>query len=219
MGTIQYFDTKGLDDKIIINPQWIVDVMACVVTVKESVIEDGKLYHKDLQQIWKNYDESLHEWMLNLTEEFDLTFRLNAQNMNIVPCLLPEKEPDYKWPDLSEIKTVKLKEFKVIYKFIYLPAGLFNRLQVRLYQYSDSSIIWKNGSLLNKNNHIALVTQSKDSSIHIKVQGIKPENIIFIIHEVIEVLINESFQGIQYDYRLLIFLCYKTFRRVAVQHY
>jgi hypothetical protein len=31
-------------------------------------------------------------------------------------------------------------------------------------------------------------------------KGLKPENIIFIIHEVIEALINESFQGIKYDF-------------------
>lgn len=174
--------------------------MACVVTIKESVIQEGKLYHQYLKNIWHNYDEDLHEWMLNLTEVFDLTFRVNNQKMNIVPCLLPEKEPDYKWPDLNENKKVKLKEYKVFYYFAYLPAGLFNRLQVRLYQYSDNSIIWKNGSFLSKNNHIALVTQNKKSTIQIKVQGIKPENIIFIIHEVIETLINESFQGIEYDY-------------------
>ena len=147
--------------------------MACVVTVKESAIKDGRLHHQDLSKIWWNYDEALHNWMLNLTEVFDLTFRVPNKEMNIVPCLLPEQEPDFEWPNVSEVNenaSVKLKEFKVVYQFVYLPAGLFNRLQVRLFQYNDVTI-WKYGSLLNKNNHIALVTQTKKSSIQIKVQG------------------------------------------------
>jgi len=147
--------------------------MACVVTVKESFIENGRLNHKDLSKIWSNYDETLHNWMLNLTEVFDLTFRVSNKEMNIVPCLLPEQEPEFEWQNLKDVNEndlVKLKEFKVVYQFVYLPAGLFNRLQVRLFQYNDV-VIWKYGSLLHKNNHIALVTQTKKSSIQIKVQG------------------------------------------------
>lgn len=63
--------------------------MACVVSVKNSAITDGRLFHKDLSTIWKKYDPSLHKWMLYLTEIFDLTFPVSDQNMNIVPCLLP----------------------------------------------------------------------------------------------------------------------------------
>ena len=176
--------------------------MACVVSVKESPIIDGKLYHRNIKDIWKSYDKSLHDWMLKLTEIFDLTFPIptSEEKLNIVPCLLPDTEPQYEWPDISEKKSLKIKDYKVVYNFVYLPAGLFNRIQVRLYQYGDNSIIWKTGSFLRKNNHIALIVQSDQSSIEIKVQGIKPENIIFVIHEVIETLINESFHGIQYDY-------------------
>ena len=87
-----------------------------------------------------------------------------------------------------------------MYHFAYIPGGLFNRMQVRLYNYADNSIIWKNGSLLKKNNHLALINQLKNSMITVKVQGSKPENIIFLIHEVIETLINDFFHGIKYDY-------------------
>ena len=39
MGTIQYFDNEFLRDHVVINPQWIVNVMACVVSVKNSAIK------------------------------------------------------------------------------------------------------------------------------------------------------------------------------------
>lgn len=39
LGTIQHFENEFLKDKIVINPQWIVDVMACVVSVHETAIK------------------------------------------------------------------------------------------------------------------------------------------------------------------------------------
>lgn len=53
LGSLQYFEITGLKDKIVINPQWIVDVMACVVSVKKTDIVEGKPpknKHKNLHQ-------------------------------------------------------------------------------------------------------------------------------------------------------------------------
>ena len=208
LGSLQYFEINGLKDKVVINPQWIVDIVSCVVSVKNTPIVDGRLEYEDLPKIFHKYDSSLYSWILKLTEEFDLTFPVIKNNnktpsMNIIPCLLPDIEPNLNlsFDNNSNINNlVKTKEFKVIYTFDYLPAGLFNRIQVRLFHYGDNSNIWKNGSLLIKNNHKALIRQSDKSTIDIKVIGVKPENIIFLIHEVIETLITESFNGIKYDY-------------------
>ncbi len=38
-----------------------------------------------------------------------------------------------------------------------------------------------------------------DQHIVIKIQGIRPDNILFLIHEVFEGLVNESFFGVTYD--------------------
>ena len=173
--------------------------MACVISARKTEVENGKLIHNQIGQVWRNYDPSLHKWILHLTEAFDLTFPVPEKNMNIVPCLLPNKEPpNLEWPNIFNNNTTKLIEMKVSYKFTYIPSGLFNRLQVRLYQYGDSAVIWNSGSLLKKNNHQALIVQTKNQSIQIKVQGVKPQNIIFVIHEAIEILIQESFNTINY---------------------
>jgi hypothetical protein len=94
IGSLSYFDNKTLKDRVIIDPQWIVDVMSCVVSIKENVIKDGRLLHKDINEIWDKYDSNLQEWLLKLTEEFDLTFPVLQKQVNIVPCLLPEKQPE-----------------------------------------------------------------------------------------------------------------------------
>ena len=37
LGTVQYFDNEFLRGNIVINPQWIVDVMACVVSINSPI--------------------------------------------------------------------------------------------------------------------------------------------------------------------------------------
>ena len=56
--------------------------------------QDGRLHHDHIAEVWKDYPNNLHSWMLRLTEEFDLTFPLTSEKTNLVPCLLPEKEPE-----------------------------------------------------------------------------------------------------------------------------
>ncbi|CAG5122482.1 unnamed protein product, partial [Candidula unifasciata] len=95
LGTVQYFENEFLRDQVVINPQWIVNVMSCVVSVKNSPIQEnhGKFLHKDMPVIWESYPPELHRWLLLLTEEFDLTFPLPDEDINIVPCLLPHEVP------------------------------------------------------------------------------------------------------------------------------
>ena len=44
LGSLQYFTTEYLKSKVVVNPQWIVDVMACVVSVKNSPIHVSTVY-------------------------------------------------------------------------------------------------------------------------------------------------------------------------------
>ena len=46
LGAAQFFDTDFLRSLVVIYPQWIVDVMACLVTVHEGVVKVCKLILK-----------------------------------------------------------------------------------------------------------------------------------------------------------------------------
>ena len=50
--------------------------------------------HSDIPIVWKDYNPNLHKWLLCLKEDFDLTFHLPKEPVNIVPCLLPTEEPE-----------------------------------------------------------------------------------------------------------------------------
>ena len=39
LGSLQYFENQFLKSKVVIDPQWIVDVMACVVSVHDTPIQ------------------------------------------------------------------------------------------------------------------------------------------------------------------------------------
>ncbi len=160
------------------------------------------------------------------------------QNLNLVPCLMPETpsfpinwsselDDNHQQTNLtstanslfsfnntansvvrSRASEVK-RETKIAYDFDYLPAGLFNRAQVRLFQITDNKMIWRYGSLLKKNNHLALITRA-DNQIMVQAKGIQPENLIFLIHEVIETLIAESFNGVGYDFSFPCPDCYEN---------
>uniref|UniRef100_K1PTH6 non-specific serine/threonine protein kinase n=1 Tax=Magallana gigas TaxID=29159 RepID=K1PTH6_MAGGI len=202
LGTVQYFDTDFLRDKVVVDPQWIVNVMACVVSVRASVIQrnDGRFEHSQLDTVWEKFAPDLRPWLLSLTEEFDLTYPLPGQQLNIVPCLLPLEPPEeFQWPELDRLDD-SVHENKIVYRFVYLPGGLFNRLQVRLFNFSDGKMIWKKGSFLQKNQHLALIQQDSDSQLTVTVQGPRPENILFLIHETLESLITESYHGVSYDF-------------------
>ena len=47
---------------------------------------------------------------------------------------------------------------------------------------------------------LSLCPVFRDSELIITVQGPRPENVIFLVHEVFEGLISESFRGVTYDY-------------------
>ena len=200
LGTIQYFRTDFLKDRVIIDPQWIVDVMACVVSVKKTgAVNDGRLSHVIIPKVWRKYPPHLHQWLLKLTETFDLTFPIKNEATSIVPCLLPEQPAKaIEWPSLLD--NPDHRQTRLVFSFKYLPTGLFNRVQVRLCQFSDEALIWRRGSLLTKNQNCCLLTQPNATSIDVKVQGPCPENIAFLIMEVVDTLIYEAFQGVQPDY-------------------
>ena len=54
LGTVQYFDNEFLRDNIVINPQWIVDVMACVVSINSPIQVHYQYLHREYTQKLQN---------------------------------------------------------------------------------------------------------------------------------------------------------------------
>jgi len=97
-GVIVHFDdiTCGLNDLVILDPQWIIDLLASVITLKHSYAKDGAsglilgweltnilllclgiLPIESLPQIWREYPREQYEWLLRLLEKFEISFRVD----------------------------------------------------------------------------------------------------------------------------------------------
>ena len=113
---------------VILDPRWLQNVMATVISTKSSFIRDGILKHSTLLHIWKppDYPSHLHGYILSILEKFEIMFHLNdskftnedapklegetpeggssligSDQMSLLPSLLPERQPkDFEnlWP-------------------------------------------------------------------------------------------------------------------------
>ena len=76
LGNILYFDNIPLlKDLVILDPQWLFNVMATIFTTKHRwVRKTGVLKPEVLTHIWKNYPTHLHPKLLMLLEKFEVAY-------------------------------------------------------------------------------------------------------------------------------------------------
>jgi C-terminal of Roc, COR, domain len=76
VGLICHFndDTNDLRNLVVINPQWLVNVMSSVITFTHNFVRNGVLDHKHLSTIWKGYDERMHATLLRLLQKFEVAY-------------------------------------------------------------------------------------------------------------------------------------------------
>jgi len=155
LGTIVWFNDKGLRDTIIVDPQWITKTFATVVSLKTGFVKDGLLRYDDLPQLWKppTYPSHLHPKLITMLEKFQVMCRLSATGDRLlIPCLLPDKTPPDNithkhWPEHENIPQAGRT-----YSFEFVPLGFFSRLIVRFLatQSFTPLLYWKEGIVLAK---------------------------------------------------------------------
>jgi hypothetical protein len=138
VGSLIWFNQSSLRDLVILDPQWLSNVMASIISFKSNW-KNGVLHHPNLPIIWKNYPESLHKVLLGILEKFEVVFPIKGQEgASVVPTMLPD-DPTERYNELSN-RVVNEKLFERIertYKFDFLPLGFFARLIVRIYHTTE----------------------------------------------------------------------------------
>ncbi len=76
-----------LNELVILNPQWIADLMSTIITIKHSFAKDGVLMESDLPQIWRDYPTAMYDALLNLLEKFEVAYRLRNSNLIVSPAI------------------------------------------------------------------------------------------------------------------------------------
>ena len=153
---VHFNETLELDNMVILDPQWLIDVFQRVITVKgydhiEKNVEElwlqletGILDERLLDHEWKPLFDSqeLRKSLIALMERFCLLCPWPSDNANkkyLVPSMLRSPPTD----DVLEfLSSVQIPSLFVRFESGRVPSGLFSRLVVLFYQMSKTQ--WKN---------------------------------------------------------------------------
>jgi hypothetical protein len=70
--------SAALRELVVIDPQFLADVMSGVVTFNHRLVKSGILQHSDLPQIWQKFPVEVHPSLLELLETFEIAYVVGA---------------------------------------------------------------------------------------------------------------------------------------------
>ncbi|EGC33244.1 hypothetical protein DICPUDRAFT_49056 [Dictyostelium purpureum] len=159
LGIILHFDTPTLRNLVVLDPQWLADVMSSLITFSHNWIKKGILNHSELVAVWGGkYDQSLWPLLLKLLEKFEVSYELPNVQKSLIPSLLPEEPEgevlsikDKEWLSLPQaIESGRCQIFGCDYNFNFMPLGFFARLLLRILLINGIEVrtYWRNGVLV-----------------------------------------------------------------------
>ncbi|GAM17642.1 hypothetical protein SAMD00019534_008170 [Acytostelium subglobosum LB1] len=165
LGIILHYNTPSLKHLVVLDPQWLADVMSSLITFSHNWIKKGILVHNELTSIWGGrYDPSLWPVLLKILEKFEVAYelpgRVEVEGRSLIPSLLPE-EPELEilkiiereWMPTADLVETKqnVHFFGRDYNFEFMPLGFFSRLLLRILHISGIIVktYWRNGILLD----------------------------------------------------------------------
>ena len=211
-GALLYFDDdkeEDLRDLVILNPQFLAEIMAQIITFRHHWVKKGRLKCDDIPQILLRYESQMIDPILSLLMRFQIIYKIKETGDYLVPYLLPEEAPPIlrNWESNTAIDEYELRR---TFAFSFLPTGFFGRTIVRILYIKDVECIetWRNGVLIRYFNQRGLIVFNPETgriviSIRRPKSSISSQLLIRII-EVIESLINGYYPKLREDTRRLV---------------
>ncbi|KAK3590784.1 hypothetical protein CHS0354_038722 [Potamilus streckersoni] len=155
IGTVLYFSVEGLREKIMLDPQWIIDALKSLITAEDFIRQKplitrkwyefkdkGKLTYELLDVIWsKEKSPEFHDnkdYLLLLMEKLNIVARpksysqdgkqVKVENYFLAPCMLREATP---MAVISPLPQPHMESSSVLcFAFVenFLPSPIFHRL-------------------------------------------------------------------------------------------
>ena len=131
-GSLLHYDDRrhNLHELYFVDPRWLCDMMATIVTVKErnSFIQQGILHKKHLPFLFKDqkFLQQYFNQYLTLLDQFEIAIPLSQDHM-LVPSMLPEEIPS----DLVEHEKPVHSRI-IIFNAANTPPGFWSRLLSRI---------------------------------------------------------------------------------------
>jgi hypothetical protein len=177
LGTIVYFSDvrQGLDNFIVLDPQWLTSLLATLITTKKNFVKKGILELTELVHVWRapQFPSYLHDQILALLESFGVLHRLRSNplcslsNLDqarqrsftssrntpisisgmcvLIPCLLCPDKPTNWETQWQSLRSRNTKCYERVYRYSFLPLGMFARLVSGVLEFTNPILFYANG--------------------------------------------------------------------------
>jgi len=182
LGSILHFSSDPvLKETIMLKPDWATKAVYLIVDSLEVANNFGRTSYPQMQEIWVSNDfKTKHAELLQLMKKFEICFSVTneADEFYIIPKLLKVDEPDF-------LEFNGNNELKLEYHYVFMPAGIFTRLMVRLHNnILNEESFWRNGVVLKdkRSKTFALIENKPlDRKIILKISGEDKQGLLSII--------------------------------------
>ncbi|KXZ51175.1 hypothetical protein GPECTOR_13g662 [Gonium pectorale] len=193
-GDVLHFEhVPGLEDAMVLRPQWLADVMAHAITL--------------LGEVSPNHAEGL----LTLLENFSMMHSIDKDTA-LVPPLLPDlsaaRSVDIFYEKLQSAEQSpgfpRWRCWAADYVYSYAPDALLCRLLCRVFALPNLEVLeaWRFGAVMRRNGHLAMIAEAPGMArnvVHVMVCGPKPENLGCLVSAKLKDLLAEAFPGVKLE--------------------
>lgn len=200
---IHYGDDDGLDDFVVLQPEWLTKAIGYVLEDRDARQAGGIIQHARLSELWeqRGYTRELHPYFLRLMEKFDISYRLQGGNSSLVPQLVPHEEPQdvWRWHEGLGHRIVTLR------CTMQTPApGLIAWLTARHHRDSTGKH-WRNGVVLRSERYDSdalFRSNSRGNVLDLLVSAPSPDYYFHTLRDGLELLLSQRWPGLRYTLRV-----------------
>ncbi|HEX4613320.1 MAG TPA: COR domain-containing protein, partial [Urbifossiella sp.] len=190
LGVLLYYgDVDGLEDVVVLRPDWLTGAIARVLDDAEVLKNRGVLDHDRLPELWAKYEASLHPFLHAVMEQFDICCRDKKEAWSLVGEKVPHERP-------TDAPVPTGHQIRLVYKFDDEPPGLMPWLIVRSYRFTANRH-WRLGAYLTHDQHGALVEFDRGSrQLSLTVHGANPMYFFALLQDGVEQVL-PRWEGLQ----------------------
>ena len=208
---IYYGDDLGLKEIIVLNPEWLTKAISYVLEDKATKDSGGILDHARLKEIWQDrdggqvYPARYHAYFLRLMEKFDVSYRLEGDELHsLVAQLVPHERPILPWQPRTQ-PPAGIRMLALVCRLSEPVQGLIPWLTVRHHR-ASTGLHWRRGVFLrhpiNAYASEALLELRHPRELAVEVRAPSPDLYFNVLRDSIEDLINRRWPGISDAYSL-----------------
>lgn len=209
LGQIVYYaEDEGLKDIVVLNPEWLTKAISYVLEDQATRDASGVLDHVRLKEIWQDradgpsYAGKYHRYFLRLMEKFDISYRIEDDELHsIVAQLVPHGRPELPW-DLRSSPPAGIRVLALVCRLSEPAPGLISWLTVRHHD-SSTGRHWRRGVFLRHPiaayDSEALVELRGPAELAVAVRAPSPDLFFSVLRDSIEYLMRRRWPGLAYQ--------------------